>query len=169
MQPSDRNSNTGEQNSQAVKHANDTRAANKRVDEPKDEDNNDVEKDEHPVFFPMRPPTELRIFLQHRKIPTHTLLLSSFSFLIRPDDFGVKLSPNARTERRPWKSQRGTSEPTGGTHWNPPGRKSLNGKEAGRDKGKSEKQSRISVALKGFFIWLLPFEGKEFPCAQTLR
>ena len=52
MQPSDRNGNTRNQNSQAVKHAKDSRAAGKRVDEPNHEEDDEVEEGEHLVFFP---------------------------------------------------------------------------------------------------------------------
>ena len=40
------------------------------------------------------------------------------------------------------------------------GLKSLNGKAAWPNKGKSEKQSQISLGMKGLFIWLLAFGRK---------
>ena len=42
------------------------------------------------------------------------------------------------------------------------GLKSLNGKAAWPNKGKSEKQSQISLSVKGLFIWLLALGGLLF-------
>ena len=41
------------------------------------------------------------------------------------------------------------------------GPKSPNGKAAGRQKVKSEKQSQICLGMKGLFNWLLAFGGRR--------
>ena len=78
MKPSCPHGDTSKQNSQIVEHVSDTRAANKRLDEPKHKRDDDEEQ-EHPVFTPPRSPAEHCMLFQYFKMPIHT-----FSRLLGP-------------------------------------------------------------------------------------
>ena len=78
MKPSCPHGDTSKQNSRIVEHVSDTRAANKRLDEPKHKRDDDEEQ-EHPVFTPPRSPAEHCMLFQYFKMPIHT-----FSRLLGP-------------------------------------------------------------------------------------